>query len=154
MPLDSSFMNFYFYHYRHFRIHVIPLELKLVNSSSIGIQQGLRMAHITSKNLGSKTNGQRALTFFNITRGPEGGLIYMNDAPASVFGQVDIHLFLHYLINQGAQFFTSLKAYLLSRHLSIERAVVFHLASALIEHFLEGNAPLSGLVNQLRRDDL
>ena len=129
VPLDSSFMNFYFYHYRHFRIHVIPLELKLVNSSSIGIQQGLRMAHITSKNLGSKTNGQRALTFFNITRGPEGGLIYMNDAPASVFGQVNIHLFLHYLINQGAQFFTSLKAYLLSRHLSIERAVVFHLAS-------------------------
>ena len=154
MPLDCSFMNFYFYHYRHFRIHVIPLELKLVNSSSIGIQQGLRMAHITSKNLGSKTNGQRALTFFNITRGPEGGLIYMNDAPASVFGQVNIYLFLHFLINQGAQFFTSLKAYLLSRHLSIERAVVFHLASTLKEQFLEGNAPLSGLVNQLRRDDL
>ena len=98
------------------------------------------MAHITSKNLGSKTNGQRALTFFNITRGPEGGLIYMNDAPASVFGQVDIHLFLHYLINQGAQFFTSLKAYLLSRHLSIERAVVFHLVSALIEDFHEKSA--------------
>ena len=53
------------------------------------------MAHISTKNLGSKTNGQRALTFFNITRGPEGGLIYMNDAPASVFGQVNIYLFNH-----------------------------------------------------------
>lgn len=48
------------------------------------------MGYITSKNLGSKTNGQRSLTFFNITRGPKGGLIYMNDAPASVFGQINV----------------------------------------------------------------
>ena len=48
------------------------------------------MAYISCKNLGVKTNGQRALTFYNITKGPSGGLIYMNDAPASVFGQINI----------------------------------------------------------------
>ena len=76
--------------YRHFRIHIIPLEIKLVNHSIIEIQQGLKMAYINGQNLGTKTNGQRALTFYNITRGPKGGLIYMNDAPASIFGQVNV----------------------------------------------------------------
>ena len=76
--------------YRHFRIHIIPLEIKLVNASVITIQQGTRMAYVSSKNLGTKTNGQRALTFYNITKGPQGGLIYMNDAPASIFGQVNV----------------------------------------------------------------
>ena len=40
--------------------------------------------------LGVRTNGQRSLTFYNITSSPSGGLIYMNDAPASVFGQVNV----------------------------------------------------------------
>ena len=40
--------------------------------------------------LGVSTNGQRSLTFYNITSSPSGGLIYMNDAPASVFGQVNV----------------------------------------------------------------
>ena len=48
------------------------------------------MAHVSSKNLGVQTNGQRGLTFYNITSGPSGGLIYMNDAPASIFGQVNV----------------------------------------------------------------
>ena len=39
---------------------------------------------------GVRTNGQRSLTFYNITSSPSGGLIYMNDAPASVFGQVNV----------------------------------------------------------------
>ena len=88
--LRLNHFNLVYLFFRHFRIHVFPLELKLVNNSIIEVQQGLRMAHITAKNLGSKSNGQRALTFFNITRGPKGGLIYMNDAPASVFGQVSL----------------------------------------------------------------
>ena len=76
--------------YRHFHIHIIPLELNLLNQSAIEIQQGLKMAHVSSKNLGVQTNGQRGLTFYNITSGPSGGLIYMNDAPASIFGQVNV----------------------------------------------------------------
>ena len=48
------------------------------------------MAYISGQNLGVKTNGQRSLTFYNITQGPSGGLIYMNDAPASVFGQINV----------------------------------------------------------------
>ena len=56
----------------------------------IVIQQGLKMAYIRGQNMGTKTNGQRALTFYNITQGPQGGLIYMNDAPASILGQVNV----------------------------------------------------------------
>ena len=87
-----SMMNFsyFFFFLRHFRIHIIPLEIKLVNHSVIVIQQGLKMAYIRGQNMGTKTNGQRALTFYNITQGPQGGLIYMNDAPASILGQVNV----------------------------------------------------------------
>ena len=40
--------------------------------------------------MGVHTNGQRDCTFYNITSGPSGGLIYVNDAPASVFAQVNV----------------------------------------------------------------
>ena len=38
--------------FRHFNIHIIPLELNLLNHTAIEIQQGLKMAHVSSKNLG------------------------------------------------------------------------------------------------------
>ena len=76
--------------YRHFRIHVVPLEITLVNRTVIPIQQGTRMAYVSSANMGALTNGQRSYTFYNVTRGPRGGQIYMSDAPASVFGQVNV----------------------------------------------------------------
>ena len=76
--------------YRHFRIHVVPLEIKLVNRTVIPIQQGTRMAYISSANMGILTNGQRSYTFYNVTGGPRGGQIYMSDAPASVFGQINV----------------------------------------------------------------
>jgi hypothetical protein len=73
--------------HRHFRIHIIPLEIKLVNRTVIPIQQGTRMAYISSANMGVATNGQRSYTFYNVTHRPQGGQIFMNDAPASVFSQ-------------------------------------------------------------------
>ena len=76
--------------YRHFRIHVVPLELKLVNRTAVPVQQGTRMAYISSANMGTLTNGERSYTFYNVTGGPRGGRIYMSDAPASVFGQVNV----------------------------------------------------------------
>ena len=77
--------------YRHFRIHIIPLDVKLVNRTYIEIQQGTRVAYITSANLGTRTNGQRSFTYYNITTEPQGGRLYMNDAPASMFSQVNIY---------------------------------------------------------------
>lgn len=74
--------------YRHFRIHIIPLEIKLVNRTDIEIQQGTRVAYITSTHLGTRTNGQRSFTYYNISKEPQGGRLYMNDAPASMFSQV------------------------------------------------------------------
>jgi chondroitin sulfate proteoglycan 4 len=76
--------------YRHFRIHIIPLDVKLVNRTDIEIQQGTRVAYITSANLGTRTNGQRSFTYYNITTEPQGGRLYMNDAPASMFSQVSL----------------------------------------------------------------
>jgi len=48
-----------------------------------------RVAYITSAHMGTQTNGQRSFTYFNITREPIGGRLYMNDAPASLFSQVE-----------------------------------------------------------------
>ena len=48
------------------------------------------MAYISSANIGSRTNGQRSFTHFNVTQGPRGGEIYLNDAPASIFSQINI----------------------------------------------------------------
>ena len=76
--------------YRHFRIHVSPLTLTLTNSSSIFIQQGTRMAYITSYNMGSQTNGQRSNTYYNITSGPNGGRLELNGAPSFKFSQVNV----------------------------------------------------------------
>ena len=50
------------------------------------------MAYVSSAAIGSRTNGQRSFTYFNVTRGPEGGEIYLNDAPASIFSQVSLEI--------------------------------------------------------------
>lgn len=76
--------------YRHFRIVVIPLEIQLINRTIIHIQQGTKMAYITSANMGVATNGQRSLIKYNITHGPRGGQLYMNEAPASMFSQLNV----------------------------------------------------------------
>ena len=76
--------------YRHFRIHVTPLTLTLTNSSSIFIQQGTRMAYVTSYNMGSQTNGQRSNTYYNITSGANGGRLELNGAPSSMFSQINV----------------------------------------------------------------
>ena len=76
--------------YRHFRIVVIPLEVQLLNRTVVEIQQGTKMAYITSRNLGVATNGQRSLIRYNVTHAPRGGQITMNDAPASLFSQINV----------------------------------------------------------------
>ena len=40
--------------------------------------------------MGTLTNGQRSYTYYNITASPESGQLYMNDAPASAFSQINI----------------------------------------------------------------
>ena len=76
--------------YRHFRIIVSPLTLELTNSSAIFIQQGTRMAYITAYNMGSKTNGQRSNTYYNITTQPNAGRLELNGAPSSMFSQINV----------------------------------------------------------------
>ena len=76
--------------YRHFRIHVMPLEVRLTNRTVIEIQQGTRMAYISRANMGAATNGERARILYNVTKAPSGGQIYMNDAPARLFTQVNV----------------------------------------------------------------
>ena len=61
--------------YLYFRIHIIPLELKLMNKTVIAIQQGTKMGYISSTNMGVMTNGQRSYTRYNITHGPKGGQV-------------------------------------------------------------------------------
>ncbi len=74
--------------HRHFRIIIVPLELTLINSTAIAIDQGTTTGYVTSENLGCSTNGQRALTFYNVTRQPKGGQLYMNEKATNYFSQV------------------------------------------------------------------
>ncbi len=97
--------------HRHFRIVVVPLELRLVNISRylcsfdfimvqcsidlcflrVTIEQGHSVAYMDSSHLGAETNGRRGNTKYNVTRGPVGGQIHVSDAgPASVFTQLNV----------------------------------------------------------------
>lgn len=76
--------------FRHFAVRVLPLELRVVNSSAIVVQQGTRTAYIRSRNMGAITNGQRSHTMYNVTRLPRGGQLFVNDAPASLFSQINV----------------------------------------------------------------
>ncbi|CAB4068416.1 CSPG4 [Lepeophtheirus salmonis] len=76
--------------YRHFRVHIVPLEVHLSNKSSILLQQGTRTAYIKSENIGVTSNGKRSNTFFNVSRGPFGGKLYVNDEVVESFRQTHI----------------------------------------------------------------
>jgi len=54
------------------------------------VEQGTTTGYISPLNLGYATNGQRALTHYNVTRQPQSGSLRMNDAPANFFSQLNI----------------------------------------------------------------
>ena len=75
---------------RHFRIHVIPLTLSLMNATAIRVEQGTTTAFITSGHIGAGTNGRREDIQYSVTQGPRGGQLMVEDRQAEVFWQTNI----------------------------------------------------------------
>ncbi|EFX76390.1 hypothetical protein DAPPUDRAFT_249084, partial [Daphnia pulex] len=89
-----------------FSIHFEPLTLRFVNHSVIGIQQGQSTAIVVNSSMGAESNGQRRHIFYNVTKEPENGKLYINDFPVTTFGQsnIDKEELLYVQTNMTASF--------------------------------------------------
>jgi hypothetical protein len=68
-------------HFMVFHIRVQTLTLALPNVSDIIISQGDMSAVINQTNLPLITNGLPSKVFYNVTRSPVHGQLYVNDVP-------------------------------------------------------------------------
>ncbi|XP_067134539.1 LOW QUALITY PROTEIN: chondroitin sulfate proteoglycan 4-like [Centruroides vittatus] len=76
--------------YTAFNIYVEPLSLELVNCSRIEVLQGSTEVFVRRQNLGAVTNGNREDIWYNVTREPEFGRIFLGDDIVTQFRQVDV----------------------------------------------------------------
>ncbi|XP_068247623.1 LOW QUALITY PROTEIN: chondroitin sulfate proteoglycan 4-like [Palaemon carinicauda] len=76
--------------YTVFTVEVEPLTLELVNHSVVPLQQASTVAYVSSNHLSAVTNGNPNHIFYNISRPPRFGHLYMNDQIIHTFGQVNI----------------------------------------------------------------
>ncbi|XP_076037801.1 chondroitin sulfate proteoglycan 4-like [Oratosquilla oratoria] len=77
--------------YTVFTIHVVPLTLKMENHTAIPIVQSSTVTYLRSAHIAAVTNGNPDHIFYNVTRLPRHGRLYMNDQPVHTFGQVNIN---------------------------------------------------------------
>ena len=87
-----------------FSLHFVSLTLRLLNHSSIAIQQSHTTSVISNRSMGAVTNGQRKHIFYNVTQEPRYGRLYVNDAAVTTFGQsnVDKEELLYVQFNMSA----------------------------------------------------
>ncbi|ROT64209.1 hypothetical protein C7M84_017860 [Penaeus vannamei] len=76
--------------YSVFTIEVLPLTLELVNHTVIPLKQTSTVAYIMPRHLAANTNGNSNHIFYNVTRSPRFGRLYMNDQVIHTFGQSNI----------------------------------------------------------------
>lgn len=76
--------------YTVFTVEVEPLTLELVNHTVVPLQQASTVAYISSNHLSAVTNGNPNHIFYNVSRPPRFGHLYMNDQIIHTFGQVNI----------------------------------------------------------------
>uniref|UniRef100_A0A0P4W161 Cadherin domain-containing protein n=1 Tax=Scylla olivacea TaxID=85551 RepID=A0A0P4W161_SCYOL len=76
--------------YTVFTIEIQPLTLTLVNHTVLPLRQTTTTAYLTPHHLAAHTNGNPNHIFYNITRPPRFGHLYMNDQVVHTFGQVNI----------------------------------------------------------------
>ncbi|KAK4294140.1 hypothetical protein Pmani_033209 [Petrolisthes manimaculis] len=76
--------------YTVFTIEVEPLSLSLVNHTVIPLRQTTTVTYLSPQNLAAETNGNYNHIFYNVTRIPKFGRLYMNDQVVHTFGQVNI----------------------------------------------------------------
>ncbi|KAG7163020.1 Chondroitin sulfate proteoglycan 4-like 1, partial [Homarus americanus] len=76
--------------YTVFTIEIEPLTLELVNHTVIPLHQATTVAYLSPQHLAAITNGNKNHIFYNITRSPRFGKLYMNDQVVHTFGQVNV----------------------------------------------------------------
>lgn len=76
--------------YKAFNIYVVPLSLELVNRSRIEVLQGSTSSYIRNRNLGAVTNGNREDIWYNVTREPQFGRIFLAEEIVTEFRQTDV----------------------------------------------------------------
>ena len=95
-----------------FSIHLVPLTLRLVNNSAVPMQQGHTTGIIRNVSIAAETNGQRRHIFFNVTREPQFGRLYVNDAVITTFGQSNVDkeelLYVQFNMSASADWFQTI----------------------------------------------
>nr|XP_053643918.1 chondroitin sulfate proteoglycan 4-like isoform X2 [Cherax quadricarinatus] len=76
--------------YSVFTIEVQPLTLELVNHSVIPLRQTTTVVYLSPHYLAAVTNGNHNHIFYNVTRPPRFGRLYLNDQVVHTFGQVNV----------------------------------------------------------------
>lgn len=76
--------------YTVFTIEIQPLTLALVNHTVIPLRQATTVVYLSPQYLAAVTNGNHNHIFYNVTRPPKFGRLYMNDQVVYTFGQVNV----------------------------------------------------------------
>ncbi|XP_053634278.1 chondroitin sulfate proteoglycan 4 [Cherax quadricarinatus] len=76
--------------YTVFTIEVEPLTLELINHSFVPLRQANTVAYLSPQFLAAVTNGNHNHIFYNVTRPPRFGRLYMNDQVVHTFRQVNV----------------------------------------------------------------
>lgn len=76
--------------YTVFTIDVIPVELNATSLHPIHLQQGHNVATVTVNQIYLETNAKKSKVWYNITRQPQHGMIYVGRNPVSYFSHKDL----------------------------------------------------------------
>lgn len=76
--------------YTVFTIEIQPLTLTLVNHTVLPLRQTTTTTYLTPHHLAAHTNGNPKHIFYNVTRPPRFGHLYMKDQVVHTFGQVNV----------------------------------------------------------------
>ncbi|KOB71115.1 putative Chondroitin sulfate proteoglycan 4, partial [Operophtera brumata] len=76
--------------YTVFTIDVVPVILNVTSSHPINLQQGSNVATVTTDQIYIDTNAQKIKVWYNITRQPNYGMIYVGRNPVTYFSHKDL----------------------------------------------------------------
>lgn len=76
--------------YTLFNIMVLPVSLNISAEAPVYLQQGLNVVSLSKEQVHLVTNARRSRVFYNITRQPSHGMIYLGGNPTTTFSQSDL----------------------------------------------------------------
>ncbi|XP_050683596.1 chondroitin sulfate proteoglycan 4 [Leptidea sinapis] len=76
--------------YTVFTIDVVPVMLNVTSLFPIELQQGSNVATVTTEQIHLETNARKSKVWYNITRQPTHGMVYVGRNPAMYFSYTDL----------------------------------------------------------------